>query len=190
MRADARAAAGPLLLAAVLFFLAGTSLFADDRQPAAPGRAGSAAAPSALLTETPADSAPARRFDPLSVFYGAKLGFSLLLAGTAVTDADSSGTERALVGGASLLVGIPSAAVLYNTHRGSADAVRGWRVVSFAADLALSASLAGYGVYLVGDGGADDQWAGLTAISVGLLGAMVSGIDLIPFRFERQVRSR
>lgn len=123
--------------------------------------------------------------EPLRLFYGTKIGLSVLLAGSAITDAELSAGGRAVVGGASVLLGLPASAVMRQSYRRNPEALRRWRAVSVATDLTLSVGLAGYGVYLIGGGDVSDQWAGLGAISAGIFGAFLSGLDLVPFRLER-----
>ena len=131
----------------------------------------------------------ARQREPLRVFYGVKLGVSALLAGSAITDPDFGTVERAVAGGAAVVLGLPASVVLYQSYQRDAQAVRRWRAISFGADLLLSASLVGYGTYLIARGNTDnnvsDQWAGLSAVSVGLFGGLLSALDRVAFRFER-----
>ena len=121
----------------------------------------------------------------LHVFYGSKIGLSLLLAGTAVTDPQAEPAERAIVGGSALLLGLPSSFVWHYSRKGDQEAVSRWRKISFATDLSLSGGLAGFGAYLISTGETKDQWTGLSAVLVGLAGMALSSIDLRPFEFEK-----
>lgn len=120
--------------------------------------------------------------EPLHLYHGGKLMVSLLLAGTAATDPGTNGNERLILGGSSLLLGLPAAAVFYHSRRGHATATRRWQLAAFATDLALSGSLAVYGAFLMVEGNPSDQWTGLAALSTGVLGMVVSRLDLKPFR--------
>jgi hypothetical protein len=137
---------------------------------------------------------PAARADDtlLPIFYGAKLALSVLAAGTAVTDPDASAGERLVVGGASLMVGAPSAFVLAQRRRGNVAALRRWRIASFVVDAALSAVALGAGVSAWADPSSslDDDYAGLALVSLGLAGALVSCVDLVPFEMERAASAR
>jgi len=124
-------------------------------------------------------------FEPLHLYHGGKLAVSLLLAGTAATAPDASGNERLIIGGSSLLLGLPAAAVLYHSRRGHTAVTRRWQLAAFAIDLALAGSLAGYGAYLVVEGNPGDQWTGLAALSTGVMGMVVSRLDLAAFRAGR-----
>jgi hypothetical protein len=124
-------------------------------------------------------------FEPLHLYHGGKLVLSLLMAGTAITAPDASSNERLLVGGSSLLLGLPAAAVLYHSRRGHTTVTRRWQLASFAVDLALAGSLAAYGAYLIAEGGPSGQWTGLAALSTGVSGILVSRLDLKPFRAGR-----
>ena len=119
-------------------------------------------------------------FEPLHLYHGGKLVVSLLMAGTAATAPEASGKERLLVGGSSLLLGIPAAAVLYHSRRGHVIATRRWQLAAFAADLVLAGSLAAYGSFLILEGAHSDQWTGLAALSTGVFGMLISRLDLIP----------
>jgi hypothetical protein len=121
-------------------------------------------------------------FEPLHAYHGGKLVLSLLLAGTAATDPGASDNERLIVGGSAVLLGLPAAAVLYHSRRGHTTATRRWQLASFVADLALAGSLAGYGTFLIAEGTTSNQWAGLAALSTGVLGIVASRLDLMPFR--------
>jgi hypothetical protein len=134
-------------------------------------------------------AAPAARqlepLEPLHLYHGGKLAVSLLMAGTAATAPDAGGTERLLVGGSSLLLGLPAAAVLYHSRRGHTAVTRRWQLASFAVDLVLAGSLAAYGAYLIAEGDTGSQWTGLAALTTGVSGILVSRLDLMPFQAGR-----
>ncbi len=123
--------------------------------------------------------------EPLRFFYGAKIGTAVLLAGSAATDPELTTGGRLVAGSAAVLLGLPASIVMYQSYQRDSQALRRWRTVSFGVDVSLSAGLAGYGTYLITNGDdVSDQWAGLAAVSVGLIGALLSVLDLVPFRLE------
>ena len=138
--------------------------------------------PGYIHAEPPEEQGPYQLepFQPLHLYHGGKLVVSLLMAGTAATSPEASGNERLLVGGSSLLLGLPAAAVLYHSRRGHMTLTRRWQFAAFTVDLVLAGSLAAYVGYLIAEGGVGDQWTGLAAVSTGVLGLMVSRLDLIP----------
>jgi ABC-type Fe3+ transport system permease subunit len=144
-----------------------------------------------LLTLAMALTAPTARAEAvqdtlLSLFYGGKLGLSVLAAGTAFTEPDMSAHERLVVAGSAVLVGTPSALVLaYARHRRPA-ALRRWRMTAFAIDAALSALAIGKGlsIWADGDSSLSDDYAGLAFVLLGTTGAIVSAADLVAFDVE------
>lgn len=136
----------------------------------------------------PSPGATREPLEAQHLFYGAKIGFGMLMAGTALTAPDSTPMERAVVGGAGLLVGGSSAAVWYHSRRGNAAATRGWRTASFIIDLFLSSALATYGAWVLAGGDVHRQYAGLAALTTGLATAAISTANLVPFRFETRAR--
>ena len=173
-----------LFYAVVIIILAGPAVSALEMQKLSPMR--TAAGQSSILPGTediPSDDSNTS-FDPMYIFYGAKLAFSVLLAGTAITDPDSDVPERVIIGGAALLAGIPSYAVMHHARAGRKDELRKWRNISFAADLALSSGLIAYGVCSMGRGDISSQYTGLAALTAGTAGALLSTINLKKFRIE------
>ncbi|TVR53514.1 MAG: hypothetical protein EA426_17835 [Spirochaetaceae bacterium] len=126
-----------------------------------------------------------RPFEPLYLYYGAKIGLSALTFGTAMTTPDSTALERAIVGGTAATLGVSAVATIYAARAGNSRWTRTWRTVSFVLDTSAAVGLAGYGVYLIAAGDHSDQYSGLAAISVGGLGVLISGLNRTPFRFER-----
>jgi hypothetical protein len=140
---------------------------------------------SEILSSPKQESSSVADLEPLHIFYGSKIGLSLLLAGTAATDPEAGPGERAIVGGSALLLGMPSSFVWHYSRKGDVEAVSRWRKISFVTDIGLSGGLAGFGAYLVSTGNVRDQWTGLSAVLVGLAGMALSTIDLRPFEFEK-----
>ena len=71
----------------------------------------------------------------------------------------------------------------------SADSIdiRKWRIISFAADLALSAGLITYGGCSISRGDISSQYTGLVSLTAGTAGALLGTINLKPFRLENQI---
>ena len=124
----------------------------------------------------------------LRLYYGAKVGISVLGVGAALTDPEASTTGRLVAGSASLLVGIPATLVLAQAGRHGATAVRSWRIAAFIVDAALSSAAVGAGVYLWArpDSTISDEYAGLGFVMLGLAGAIACSADLVPFAAERR----
>ncbi len=128
---------------------------------------------------------PRPLFEPMYLYYGGKVGLSLLLAGTAMTAPDAGPTERAVVGGAAALIGIPSIAVIHQARRGNAGSVKRWRYTAFAIDLGLSAAIGAFGVHRIATGSVGDQYAGMGMLLVGVAGVSLSSLNLVPLLMER-----
>ena len=130
---------------------------------------------------------PRPLFEPMYLYYGGKVGLSLLLAGTAVTAPDTGPTERAVVGSAAALIGIPSIAVIHQARRGNAGSVKRWRYTAFAIDLGLSAAMGAFGVHRIATGSVGDQYAGMGMVLTGVAGVGLSSLNLVPLLMERPV---
>ena len=143
-----------------------------------------------LIATALAAASPAHADGPrdtlLSLYYGGKLGLSALAIGTALTEPAISTPERLVVGGASLLVGVPSAVVLVQARRGNAAALRRWRIAAFAVDATLSAVAIGCGIrpWADPDSTISEDYAGLALVTLGLAGALACAADLAPFEAE------
>lgn len=127
---------------------------------------------------------PRPLFEPLYLYYGAKVGLSFLMAGTAMTDPGASSTERAVIGGSAALIGIPALAIMHQARRGNVQSGKRLRYTAFFIDLGLSAVLGGFGVHRISNGSTSDQYTGMIMVSAGLVGMTVSSLNLVPFRME------
>ncbi|TVQ20896.1 MAG: hypothetical protein EA383_17965 [Spirochaetaceae bacterium] len=137
-------------------------------------------------TGTTHESEPQSRVDPLLFWHGGKVIISGLTMGTAITDPDLSQTDRVIVGGVSLLLGVPAIGVLHNSVTGNPTAIRSWRIVGLVVDLGLSATLIGYGVRQAVDSDPTNDWSAVASISVGGLGLLLSALNAMPLRIERE----
>jgi len=125
------------------------------------------------------------QLEPLLFWHAGKLMVSGLIMGTALTDPDVSQNDRVLVGGASLLLVIPAIGVLRNTAIRRPTAIRNWRIVGFVVDLGLSATLISLGVRQAMDSNPTNDWTAVATLSVGGLGLLLSGLNLLPLRVEQ-----
>jgi hypothetical protein len=122
--------------------------------------------------------------EPLLFWHGGKLLISGLTLGTALTDPDLSQADRVLVAGTGALLAIPAIGVLRNTVTRNTTAIRNWRLVGFVVDLGLSATLISLGVRQAIDPNPSNSWNAVASISIGGLGILLSGLNLLPLRME------
>ena len=122
--------------------------------------------------------------EPLLFWHGGKLLISGLTLGTALTDPDLSQEDRLLLGGTGALLAIPAIGVLRNTVTRNTTAIRNWRLAGFVVDLGLSATLMSLGVRQAIDPNPSNDWNAVASISIGGLGILLSGLNLLPLRME------